>query len=409
MNPSKTRHFTLVPFALALFLALPAGAQQSVIRAERDRSDRAMGFKQNPRVLAAFDAVVARPSRSVVRVRCDGNDVALGTIVGADGWILTKNSELTSGPITVTLYDGRLFAARITGFEDHYDLAMLKIAAKNLIPIAWGRNASAKVGELLASPGIGGDPVAVGVLSVAARAVRARDLMIPPPSADAGFLGVALDEAEGGARVATVMPNSAADKAGLQVNDIVTLVADTAIIDSETMVNAIRHHKPGDALPIKVKRDGKEIDLRATLGKRPPTDPGVARREYQNHLGSELSERRSGFPQVLQHDMVLRPDNCGGPVVDLDGKAIGINIARAGRVESYAIPVEAIQPLIDELKTGNPKPQAQLASAPKKAPPASQPVPYPKTRVAGAPQAPSPSFETKTTQQPPRPTTMPTK
>jgi len=175
--------------------------------------------------------------------------------------------------------------------------------------------------------------------------------MIPPPPANAGFLGVALDEAEGGARVANIVPNSAADKAGLQVNDIVTLVADTAIIDSETMVNAIRHHKPGDALPIKVKRDGKEIDLRATLGKRPP-DPGLARREYQNHLGSELSERRSGFPQVLQHDMVLQPDNCGGPVVDLDGKAIGINIARAGRVETYAIPAEAVRALIDELKSG---------------------------------------------------------
>ena len=408
MNPSKTRHFTPVILALALLLSLSAGAQQSIIRAERDRSDQAMGFKQNPRVLAAFDAVVARPSRSVVRVRCDGKDVALGTIVGADGWILTKNSELTSGPITVTLYDGRLFAAKVTGFDDHYDLAMLKVDARKLIPIAWGQNASAKVGELLASPGIGGDPVAVGVLSVAARAVRARDLMIPPPPANAGFLGVALDEAEGGARVANIVPNSAADKAGLQVNDIVTLVADTAIIDSETMVNAIRHHKPGDALPIKVKRDGKEIDLRATLGKRPP-DPGLARREYQNHLGSELSERRSGFPQVLQHDMVLQPDNCGGPVVDLDGKAIGINIARAGRVESYAIPAEAIQPLIEELKTGNPKPQAQLASAPKKAPPASQPIPYPKTRVAGAPQVPSSSFETKTTQEPPRPTTMPKK
>ena len=408
MNPSKTRQFTPVILALALLLSLSAGAQQSIIRAERDRSDQAMGFKQNPRVLAAFDAVVARPSRSVVRVRCDGKDVALGTIVGADGWILTKNSELTSGPITVTLYDGRLFAAKVTGFDDHYDLAMLKVDARKLIPIAWGQNASAKVGELLASPGIGGDPVAVGVLSVAARAVRARDLMIPPPPANAGFLGVALDEAEGGARVANIVPNSAADKAGLQVNDIVTLVADTAIIDSETMVNAIRHHKPGDALPIKVKRDGKEIDLRATLGKRPP-DPGLARREYQNHLGSELSERRSGFPQVLQHDMVLQPDNCGGPVVDLDGKAIGINIARAGRVESYAIPAEAIQPLIEELKTGNPKPQAQLASAPKKAPPASQPIPYPKTRVAGAPQVPSSSFETKTTQEPPRPTTMPKK
>jgi len=408
MTPSNLRHSRLVTLFVALVVSLPT-LGQSISRADRARNDQAMGFRQNPRVLAAFDGVVAKPSRSVVRVRCDGKDVALGTIVARDGWILTKNSELTPGPLTVTLPSGRTLPAKVTGFEDHYDLAMLKVDAKDLLPIEWGKNTSAKVGELLASPGVGTDPVSIGVLSVAARAVRARDLMIPPPPANAGFLGVALDEAEGGARVALVERNSAAEKAGLRVNDVVTFIADTAIIDSESMVNTIRHHKPGDDVPIKVLRDGKELDLRATLGKRPP-DPGVMRREYQNHLGSALSERRSGFPQILQHDMVLPPAACGGPVVDLDGKALGINIARAGRVESYAIPAEAIQPLIDELKTGNPKPKPQLASAPRtKAPPTTQPAPYPKTRVAGAPQVPSAASSTNintTTQA--RPTTMPT-
>ena len=407
MTLFNLRHLRLATLALALFVALPAPGQL-VSRSERTRNDQAMGFRQNPRVIAAFEGVVAKPSRSVVRVRCDGKDVALGTIVARDGWILTKNSELTPGPLTVTLPNGRVLSAKVTGFEDHYDLALLKVDAKDLSPIEWGHNTSAKVGELLASPGIGADPVAVGGLSVAARAVRARDLMIPPPPANAGFLGVELDEAEGGARVAHVGRDSAAEKAGIRVNDVVTLIADTAIIDSESMVNTIRHHKPGDEVPIKVRRDGKEIDLRATLGKRPPDlDRGLARREYQNHLGSALSERRSGFPRILQHDMVLPPDACGGPVVDLDGKALGINIARAGRVESYAIPAEAIQPLIEELKTGNPKPKPQLASARKTTPPSTQPVPYPKTRVAGAPQVPSSSTNINAT-TPATPTTRPT-
>jgi serine protease Do len=248
---------------------------------------------------------------------------------------------------------------------------MLKVDAKGLTPVVWGQSQSAQVGELLASPGTGREPVAVGVLSVAARAVRARDLMVPPPPANAGFLGVSLDEGNGGARVITVTPNSAAAKAGLRVDDVVVLVADIAIIDSETMVNTIRHHKPGDALPIKIKRDGQEIELNATLEKR-PADPGLARREYQNHLGSALSERRSGFPQVLQHDMVLLPDNCGGPVVDLDGKTIGINIARAGRVESYAIPAEAVRNLIDSLKTG--KSSMATSAVSRASTPATQPT-----------------------------------
>lgn len=38
--------------------------------------------------------------------------------------------------------------------------------------------------------------------------------------------------------------------------------------------------------------------------------------------------------------------------MDLDGKAVGINIARAGRVESYAIPFEEVEKILPDLKSG---------------------------------------------------------
>ena len=65
-----------------------------------------------------------------------------------------------------------------------------------------------------------------------------------------------------------------------------------------------------------------------------------------------LSDRRTGFPAVLQHDTVLEPNQCGGPLIDLSGKAIGINIARAGRTESYAIPDDVLRPVIKDLLAG---------------------------------------------------------
>jgi serine protease Do len=58
-----------------------------------------------------------------------------------------------------------------------------------------------------------------------------------------------------------------------------------------------------------------------------------------------------GFPSVLQHDTVLRPNECGGPLVDLDGRAVAINIARAGRVASFGVPAEVVVPLIESLKS----------------------------------------------------------
>ena len=54
---------------------------------------------------------------------------------------------------------------------------------------------------------------------------------------------------------------------------------------------------------------------------------------------------------------MLTARNCGGPVVDIDGKVIGINIARAGRVANYSLPVSTIEPIIAELKTGNLAPE----------------------------------------------------
>src|SRR5439155_22938759 len=61
--------------------------------------------RNSPPIVKVFHDVVEAPSKSTVRVRCDGADAALGTIVGEDGWIVTKASQLT-GKITCKI-DGQ--------------------------------------------------------------------------------------------------------------------------------------------------------------------------------------------------------------------------------------------------------------------------------------------------------------
>src|SRR5437588_12812192 len=78
--------------------------------------------KSSTKYLAAFKDVVARPSLSVARIVCDGKDTALATIVGADGYLLTKASELT-GKTMCKFKDGRELEAKVVGVHEQSDLA----------------------------------------------------------------------------------------------------------------------------------------------------------------------------------------------------------------------------------------------------------------------------------------------
>jgi serine protease Do len=329
--------------ALAFLPSVPAQAQK----------DGKSILKSSPKVLAAFHDVVARPSESTVRIKCEGKDVALGTIISADGWILTKFSELKDNPVC-KVKDGREFEARVVGVQEKFDLAMLKIEVSDLKPVEWAASKEAPVGNWVASPGIGETPVAIGVVSVGTRDVTGKGAA-PAPSPTSGYLGVALDLEAAGVKINQILPGTGAEKAGLKVNDLVLSVNGEAVDSADAFMTLLQRHKPGDVVTLKVMRGDKESEFKATLGKRPSNTRG----DFQNSLGSELSARRTGFPTILQHDSVLKPADCGGPLVDLDGHVIGINIARAGRTESYAVPTEAIQPLLGDLKSGKlaPKPK----------------------------------------------------
>jgi serine protease Do len=316
-------------------------------------------LKTNSKFLAVFHEVVAQASRSTVRIQCNGDDVALGIVVGADGWVLTKASDL-HGKVVCKLGEGREYDARIVGVHEGHDLAMLKIDARHLTPVKWRASTEDAVGDWVASAGPERRPLAVGVVSVAARKVPAPRFPVARDPFSSGYLGVSLEPADAGVKISQVMNGSAAAKAGIKMNDLVLAVAGKTISDPETLVKTLQGYKPGDVVAVRVKRGDEELDLKAELGKRPP-----GRVDFQNSMGGELSKRRTGFPNILQHDSVLKPRDCGGPLVDLDGRVIGMNICRAGRTESYAVPAEVIQPLLPDLMSGRlapPPPKEQPTS-----------------------------------------------
>lgn len=320
------------------------------IQPPRERPSRSSGSsvpfrKMNTAVLAAFRDVVLPVHKSTVTVKSDGKETALGAIVGESGWIVTKASEL-KGAVVCKLADGRELPARIIGVDDETDLAMLKVDATGLPAIAW-ESSKPQVGDWVATSGITDVPTSVGVVSVLPRGV----------TAPRGLLGVGLEQGEGAAKVREVMPNSAAAKAGIKVGDHILSCNGKVAKTHEDLIAIVGRYAPGDELSLVVRRDGKEMTVKATLAAR-PTD---GRSDIQNTMGGPLSLRRSNFSEILQHDSVLRPNQCGGPLVNLEGKVVGINIARAGRVESYAIPATVVTSLLADLQSGRLMPPPPIA------------------------------------------------
>lgn len=84
-----------------------------------------------------------------------------------------------------------------------------------------------------------------------------------------GWLGVFLDPASEAAVVTGVVDGSPAQKAGIVAQDVIVAVNDTATPTREALVAAVRTHKAGDKVRLKVQRDGKERFLVVTLGERP--------------------------------------------------------------------------------------------------------------------------------------------
>ncbi|MFN4242305.1 MAG: PDZ domain-containing protein [Tepidisphaerales bacterium] len=294
--------------------------------------------KESPTVLAAVRPLTQAVHRSVATVVVGGRQVALATAVREDGLLVTKASELPEdGPFELRLADNTtLPATRLAVINDH-DLAVLKVDAA-LEPVTWADPASVRVGQMVVAAGTTPEPLGVGVVSVGRRPTTG------------GFLGVTLSQAEDGVRVEAVSPGLPAERAGIRPGDVIVGINDETFTEREELSRYLQLQQAGTEVSVTVRRGEELLVLRATLARRPAEQS--PRSAMQNAMGSTLSSRRTDFPSILQHDTVLQSTEQGGPLLDLDGRVVGINIARAGRVETYALPVEVVRGLLDDVMAG---------------------------------------------------------
>ena len=155
-------------------------------------------------------------------------------------------------------------------------------------------------------------------------------------------------------RIESLLAGLSAEQAGLKPGDIILAVNSAPVTTRDQVVEILREFREGQSVKLHLQREADSsmpTGIDGCLIR--PTGVGFSPQRRSSRITGEVSERAEGLN---------RPSNttpgpawlCGGPLANLDGKAIGLNIARAGRVTTYALPARLVQRLFKNLKELHP-------------------------------------------------------
>ncbi len=311
----------------------------------------------------AITPALKEAGESTVRIWYGNAMLAYGTVIGDGTKVLTKWSEVKPfdrGLIVQSSIKNDARQATIARVYEDEDLAVLDITGEALSPIKWV-NEKMDLGSFLAAAQPGGKLAGFGVVSVLARSLR---------ETDQAFLGVvgAVGFDGKGVKIRQVTQGSGAEKAGLVEGDVILKSGEREISGLLELQNSLVGTEPGDTVELMVERSGKTQKVDVLLGNRPelPSIQGARLRKMEQ-MGTKLSQVRDSFSNAIQTDMALDPNQVGGPVVNLDGKVIGVAVARADRTRSFVVPSSTIEALLKE--EGSDPALAKLSSAGESRPP----------------------------------------
>ncbi|HMI03881.1 MAG TPA: trypsin-like peptidase domain-containing protein [Pedobacter sp.] len=157
-----------------------------------------------------------------------------------------------------------------------------------------------------------------------------------------GYLGAMATFKDNHITITTVQPTSPAGTSGIEAGDKVLSISGITIGKPEDYGTELMKYWPGDQITFKIKRSENLYSKDLTLG---IFNPPLSTHPADQFSGGK-SIRRDGFAQVFSHDAIIFPDECGGPVFDLNQHFHGINIARFSRTTTLVIPAAVILELI---------------------------------------------------------------
>ncbi|MBV9247885.1 MAG: trypsin-like peptidase domain-containing protein [Acetobacteraceae bacterium] len=260
-----------------------------------------------------------------------------GFVIDSSGIIVTNNHVVGHADrIAVSLVSGQQLPARVLGTDELTDVAVIKVNAPGALPsVSWGDSRQVEVGDWILAAGnpfgLGGS-VTAGIVSALGRDLGAGpfdnflqlDAPINPGNSggpifnmdgqvvgvstailsptgssvgigfaipseivsrivaqllergriDRGWLGVSIEDAREGAVIAAVDRSGPAIRAGLRPGDQIVAVNGEHIESSRNLIRSIAATPPGSSVRLTVRRQGREIDIPVTVGRRPAETAG---------------------------------------------------------------------------------------------------------------------------------------
>jgi serine protease Do len=319
-------------FVLALFISLPALTPlHAEIRAPVLDKLVPENVHDLRAIQDRVKKVAAKVMPCVVGIRID-NAAGSGVIVSRDGYVLTAGhiSGKPDRDAEIILPDGKKLKGKTLGSNKDIDSGMIRITDEGEWPFvemgdsvrlkegAWclalghpegyrrGRTPVLRLGRYLGHPSpsrnsqflrtdcalVGGDsggPLfdldgkVIGIHSQISYEMT-WNLHVPVDTYRTTWARLAKGEVWGGSkkrgpyigveiddncRIIKVMEGSPAEKAGLKANDVVIVFDKDHVEDADDLLMLIAKQKPGDEVPIRVRRDKKILNLKIVIGRHP--------------------------------------------------------------------------------------------------------------------------------------------
>ncbi len=316
-------------------LLLTAGLQAQLTSPGLPVDDKRITDDQAGQVFKVLRAVNFEAKDVVYPIYSGRERIAYGVSIG-DEKLLTKASEVLSARAIFTANRAReAMGAEILGVYPDHDLAVLKVPGLKAVAAKWADAGNLAEGAFLTAVRSDGEAQAMGVLSVRERSLK---------STDQGFLGIQMDpRATGnGVRVEQVVRGSAAAEVGIMPGDVITMIEGEKVRGFYELSTRLRRLKNGEQPEIELVRNQKGVKVKPTLKGRVIQENESRRLQRMDRMSGSQSRVREDFENVLQSDMELEVNHAGLPVVDLEGRIVGMVIARAGRISTLILPGDDI-------------------------------------------------------------------